>query len=87
MTRKQAQNMMDDLGKHLTDEDYIEDIYLSISGIGTKIFKECSYFEIDGFAFIWTRTEKFLIRKKELGGCIIPCNSNSLIKVKNLHKL
>lgn len=85
MTRKQAQNMMDDLGKHLTDEDYVDDIYLSINGVGTKIFKKCSYFETEGFTFIWTKSERFLISKKELGSCvIIPRHSNTSIKLKKV---
>ena len=58
---------MDDLSKNITEQDYIDDIYLSIDGVGTQRFKSCSYFEAEGFTFIWTKNEKLLISRKEIG--------------------
>lgn len=85
MTRKQAENMMEDLGKNLTDRDYIENIYLSIKGVGTEVFKKCAYFEVDGYTFIWTKDGSFLISRKEMGDyVVIPCNSRIQITLKKV---
>ena len=57
---------MEDLGNNLLPEDYRENVYISINGIGTEIFKNCAYFEAEGYSFIWTETEKRLLSKKEM---------------------
>lgn len=85
MTKAQAQRLMDDLGENLIPEDYCEDLYISIKNVGTKTFKQCSYYECEGYAFIWTLTDKFLISKKEIGDFVlIPKNKESLIKIKKV---
>ena len=71
MTKKQANNLMSDLRKELTSTDFCETLYVSINGIGTKIFKECAYHECDGYTFIWTSDESFLIDKKDCGDFIV----------------
>lgn len=85
MTRKQAEKMLNDLGENLTEKDYIEDIYLSIRGVGTQVFKSCSYFEAEGFTFIWTKNERFLISRKEIGDyVIIPYDPNIKVTLKKV---
>jgi hypothetical protein len=85
MTRKQAEKMMDDLGENITDKDYIDDIYLSIKGVGTQIFRNCSYFEAEGFTFIWTKNERFLISRKEIGDyVVIPYDPNIKVTLKKV---
>lgn len=77
--------MMDDLGKNITEQDYIDDIYLSINGVGTQVFKNCSYFEADGYTFIWTKEARFLISRKEVGDyVIIPYDPNIKITLKKV---
>jgi hypothetical protein len=77
MTRKQAQNLMEDLGKNLTPSDFSESVYLSIKGVGTKTFRKCAYYEVDGFTFIWTKEDTYIISKEELGEfVIIPIESS-----------
>lgn len=76
---------MDDLGKNLTEEDYVDDIYLSINGVGDQIFKKCSYFEYEDYTFIWTKEEKFLISRKEIGDyVIIPYDPSMKVTLKKV---
>ena len=67
MTTKQAQFLLKDWGSNLIPEDYCETIRLSIKGVGTKIFNECCYHDSDDYIFIWTKTDSFVIKKKDLG--------------------
>lgn len=85
MTKGQAQKLMDDISKDISEEDYVESIYLSINGVGTKVFKQCTYHDIEGYTFIWTRDEKFLISKKEIGDyVIIPYDPSLKITLKKV---
>lgn len=85
MTRNQAQRLMQDIEKSLTQEDFCEDIYLSIKDVGTKTFKRCAYHEIDGYTFIWTEQERYLISRKEIGDhVIIPYDPNFKISLKKV---
>jgi hypothetical protein len=85
MTKTQAQRLMEDLGKNLIHDDYCEDLYISINNIGTKTFKNCSYYECEGYTFIWTCTEKFLLSKKEIGEYVlIPKNKESMVKLNKV---
>jgi hypothetical protein len=85
MTRNQAQKLMDDLSDNITEKDYIDDIYLSIKGVGTQVFRNCSYFEADEFTFIWTKNERFLISRKEIGDyVVIPYDLKIKVKLKKV---
>jgi hypothetical protein len=76
---------MNDIGKSLSEEHYIEDVYLSINGVGTKVFKKCAYHEAEGYTFIWTKEEKFLISKKEMGDyVVIPYDPSMKITLKKV---
>ena len=85
MTRNQAQQLMEDIEKSLTSRDFCENIYLSIKDVGTKVFKKCVYHETDGFTFIWTETERYLISKREIGDhVIIPYDPNFKVSLKRV---
>jgi hypothetical protein len=85
MTKTQAQRLMIDLGKNLTHDDYCEDLYISINNIGTRTFKKCAYFECEGYTFIWTPKELFLINKKKMNDLIIiPKNTETMITIKKV---
>ena len=85
MTITQAQRLMMDLGKNLIYDDYCEDLYISINNIGTKTFKNCAYFECEGYTFIWTLEESFLISKKEMNDfVIIPKNTETMVNLKKV---
>jgi hypothetical protein len=71
MTRKQAENLKADLEKTITLDDYVEDLYISINGVGSKVFKNCVYLEAEGWLFIWTYEESYMIRRKDIGECVI----------------
>jgi hypothetical protein len=71
MTKKQAELLKQDLEKSITLDDYVEDLYISIKDIGSKVFKNCVYLEAEGWLFIWTYEESYLVRKKDIGECII----------------
>lgn len=76
---------MEDIGKSLTKADYSEDIYLSIRDIGTKVFKKCAYHEVDGYTFIWTEKEQYLISRKEIGDyVVIPYDAAIQITLKKV---
>lgn len=85
MTKAQAQRLMEDIGKNLTIDDYREELYVSINNIGTKIFKECAYYECEGYTFIWKLDEKFLLSKKEIGDFVlIPKSMECIVKLKKV---
>jgi hypothetical protein len=85
MKRGEAQRLMEDLGKNISKSDYVDDIYLSIRGIGTKVFKNCAYFETDGYTFIWTENESFMLNKSEIGDyVIIPYKPSIKITLKKV---
>ena len=76
---------MADIGKTLTDKDYCKNIYVSIKDVGTKVFKKCAHYQNEGYTFIWTETESFLINEKEIGDCVIvPQDSNSIISLNKV---
>lgn len=76
---------MEDLGKNITEADYKENIYLSINAVGTRVFKDCAYFEADGYTFIWTREENFILNKQDLGDyVIIPYNFQTKVTLKKV---
>lgn len=83
MTKSQAQRLMEDLGKNLVSSDYKDNVYISIKNVGTKIFRECAYHETDGYTFIWTKSERFIINKKEVGGyVVVPYTHDSHLSTK-----
>lgn len=71
MTRKNACKLRDDIGKSLCDDDYNEDVYLSIKHVGTKTFQKCVYHEVENWIFIWTREDSFMVDRKDLGDMVI----------------
>ncbi len=83
MTIKQANLLMDDWGKSLLPQDFSETLYISIKGIGNKTFKSCSFHEEDNYMFIWTKQDRFLVDKKELGDFLAILNpQNTLLSKK-----
>jgi len=77
MTLKQATNLQKDIGKSIEPDDYIDDIYLSIKDVGSKVFKECTHHRVDDWVFIWTKTESFLINRKDVGDFVmVPKSEN-----------
>jgi len=62
---------MDDLGKTLESQDYSENIYVSINGVGTKILRNCAYHDADNYIFIWSEQEEYFLNKKEVGDFVI----------------
>lgn len=79
MTKKQALHLQKDWGSHLVPNDFTETLYVSIKGIGNKIFKNCCYHEQGNYIFIWTKDDSYLINKKELGDFVAISNFNSSI--------
>jgi len=71
MTKKQAESLKKDLEQSITLDDYIEDLYISINGVGSKVFKNCVYLEAEGWIFIWTQDDSFMVRRKDIGDCVI----------------
>ncbi len=71
MTKKQAERLKEDLEKSITLDDYVEDLYISIKDIGSKVFRNCVYLEAEGWIFIWTHEESYVVRKKDIGECVI----------------
>ena len=85
MRKSQAHRLMKDLEKNLIDEDYCEDIYISTKSAGTKSFRNCSYFEVDNYIFIWTKEQSLLISSKEVGDyIIIPHKKDNIITLKQV---
>lgn len=85
MTKSQAQRLMQDLGKNLSEFDYCQDIYISTMKNGSKAYRECAYFEIDGYTFIWTKNSSELLSKKEVGDyIIIPKTANTILTLKKV---
>ena len=39
--------------------------------VGTKVFRRCAYYEAEGFTFIWTQENSFIMDKKEMGDFVI----------------
>jgi hypothetical protein len=81
MTRKQAQNFSEDIKSELGDEDYYDDIYLSIKNVGTKMFKKCCYDQIDGWLFIWTQSDTFVAKESEIGDFVIVDSAHSALSL------
>jgi len=79
MTRSQALRLQEDWGSNITPEDFHETLYLSIKGIGSKIFKNCCYHEQDNYMFIWTKEESFLLDKKDLGDFVAVSDPHNFI--------
>ena len=85
MTKTQAQRLMEDLGKNLIHDDYCENLYVSINNIGARTFKNCAYYECEGYTFIWKLDEKFLLSKKEIGDFVlIPKSMECTVKLKKV---
>lgn len=83
MTRNQALQLQRDWGKDLESRDYSETLYLSIKGIGAKTFKNCCHHEHEGYIFIWTKEESFLVSKKELGDFVmVEDPQDSILSIK-----
>ena len=85
MTKVQATNLLEDWGKGLKPKDYDQHIYVSIRGVGSKVFRNCAYHETDGYTFIWTKQEKYILNKKEVGDFIIvPFDHSSHVTLKKV---
>lgn len=85
MTKAQAKRLMEDLGNNLLPEDYRENIYISVNGVGTEIFRNCAYFEAEEYSFIWTEDKKLLLSKKEMGNyALIPYDPKDSMKLKKV---
>lgn len=83
MTLRQAQRLLEDLSHEIKARDLIQSIYVSIKDVGTRVFKNCCYHEIENYIFIWTENEKFIISRKTLGDfVIIPQDSNVLVSMR-----
>lgn len=88
MTRNQALQLQNDWGKHIEKNDMNDNIYLSIKGVGAKVFKKCCYHEQEGYIFIWTKEESFLVKRKDLGDFVLIENpSNTVISLKKQKKV
>lgn len=77
MTRSQALKLKDDIGKTIEDADFCDEVYLSIKGVGAKVFKDCNLYEIEGWIFIWTREESFAFCRKDIGDFLMLENPKS----------
>lgn len=85
MTKSQAQRMMEDLGENLVESDYCHDIYISTKLAGSKSYRECAYFEIENYIFVWNRESSELISRKESGDYIIvPNKRDTVITLKKV---
>lgn len=82
MNRKQAENLLTDLRKSLKPCDYREDVYLSLSGVGSKSFKSCAYFETESWLFIWTPDDSLVFDKKEIGDFVFVPNKDTVVSMK-----
>lgn len=71
MNKKQAQNLSEDIRKQLDDRSFIDNVYLSIKGIGTKVFKECKCDQLEGWLFIWTKNDTFLMEEEDIGDFVL----------------
>jgi hypothetical protein len=71
MNSKEAKNFSEDIAKELNDFSYIDSVYISVKGVGTKVFKRCKCDQIDGWLFVWTPTESFYTLETDLGDFII----------------
>lgn len=79
MTKKQSTYLLKDWGANLLPEEYCEHVYISIKGVGAKIFSRCAYYECEGYTFIWTETESFCFDNKDVGDFImIPYSKESM---------
>jgi hypothetical protein len=74
---------MMDVRKCLKLKDYCNDIYLSTKKMGTKIFKSCSYFESDGWLFVWTLEDSFSIRSKDVGDFVYVPTKETIVSSKS----
>lgn len=74
---------MEDWGKNLIPQDFCETLYLSIKGVGAKTFKSCSFHQEENYLFIWTKTDSFLINRREVGDFIaVPNPTQTIISTK-----
>jgi hypothetical protein len=83
MEKVHAQKMMEDLGKHVIESDYCQDIYISTQLNGAKTFRECAYFEVENYIFVWKKSAALLISKEEVGNYIIVPNKTDTIVTLN----
>lgn len=80
MTHEIANHFLLDTRRDIRDTDLNgQNVYLSIKGIGTKVFHDATSQIIDGWLFIWSREETFCVSMEEVGDlvCInVDDNSN-----------
>lgn len=77
--------MMDDLGKHVIESDYCQNIYISTQLNGAKTFRKCAYFEAENYIFVWKKSESLLISKEEVGNYIIvPEKTDTIVTLKKV---
>lgn len=63
--------LMKDIGKDISEDDYQHDIYVSFKNGAPKSYRNCAYFESDGYTFIWTKNSSEMISRKEVGDYIL----------------
>ena len=79
MNLSQANNLQKDISKDISECDFVNDIYLTVKGIGTKVFRDCAFHETDDWIFIWTTSESFLINRKKIGDHVLVQKSESYL--------
>jgi hypothetical protein len=81
MTTIEANNLKLDIEKEISEEDYCDDLYLSINGVGTKTFRQSVVHRAENWIFIWTKDESFVINEDEIGDFVlIPINRDEICK-------
>jgi hypothetical protein len=71
MNAKEAQNFSVDILKELDDTSFSDSLYFSIRNVGTKVFRQCKYDQIEGWLFIWTKQEVFFMKESDLGDFVV----------------
>jgi hypothetical protein len=85
MTTAAAKRLMTDLEKNLSDKDYVENICISVDGVCTDLYENCSYFQAEGFTFIWTKEKSYMLNSKTVGRfTIIPYNPSIKVTLKTV---
>lgn len=62
---------MNDIARDISADDYQHDIYISFKEHPSKSYRNCAYFETDGYTFIWTKNSSEMISKSEVGDYIL----------------
>ena len=71
MNSRDAQRFSDDIRKELDENSFVDNIYMSVKHVGTKVFRNCKCDQIDGWIFIWTQTETYTVKESDMGDFVI----------------